>query len=974
MKAQFFILLTLLCPLEQWAQTTFIQNGPEHNKVEYTAYTHATVYVNATTVLKNTTVVVSKGQIISVNEGGLVPAGAVEVNLSGRTIYPSFIDLYSSYGMQALAPNKRPAAGEQFNSTKEGAYAWNEALKPEMSAASIFKQEETRAAAYRAMGIANTLTGNQDGIIRGTTALVHTGAENEHQCIIQQNITASLSFNKGTSKQPYPSSLMGSIALIRQTYYDAQWYTKQNKETNLSLQAFTQQLALPAIFDASNKFDVLRAGEIAKEFKAKYLIKTGGDDYQRLQEIKSNGFPLIVPVNYPKPYKITDAEEAKLISTADLKHWELAPANLYFLWKNGITFCITSFGCDKPNLFLKNIRLAIQHGLPKEEALKALTTTPAQLINQKNIGEIKANMMANFLICNGDLFEDKTQIIQHVVNGKLYDINPIEDYKFADEYNNQNKQLLNTKKGIVINEIDTAKLKLNIQNGVISLQFLKPSLNTHFTSSFKYNTSTYPYTITEMSFINSGESIVWRAVEPNSETKKETGTKKQTLLSDTLIWFPFNDYGRSSIKTQQSFLFKNATVWTNEKEGILTQADVQVINGKITAVGKNLVCGNCVVIDATGKHLTNGIIDEHSHIAISHGVNEGTQAVTSEVRIGDAVNPDDINIYRQLAGGVIGAQLLHGSANPIGGQSALIKLRWGLGAEKMKMESANGYIKFALGENVKQSNWGEASVYRYPQTRMGVEQVFVDAFTRAKQYELKLKTDINIRRDLELDALVEILNNKRFITCHSYVQSEINMLMHVADSFGFKVNTFTHILEGYKVADKMKKHGVNASTFADWWAYKYEVIDAIPQNAAMLHRMGVTVAVNSDDAEMGRRLNHEAAKIIKYGKISEEDAWKMVTLNPARMLRIDNRTGSIKVGKDADLVLWSDYPLSVYAKPVCTLVDGIKFFDLEEDLWLRHQTNETRQRIIKKMMQEEQAGVETQKHISTQEPNYHCND
>jgi imidazolonepropionase-like amidohydrolase len=290
----------------------------------------------------------------------------------------------------------------------------------------------------------------------------------------------------------------------------------------------------------------------------------------------------------------------------------------------------------------------------------------------------------------------------------------------------------------------------------------------------------------------------------------------------------------------------------------------------------------------------------------------------------------------------------------------------------MKFKEADGFIKFALGENVKQSNWGNETS-RYPQTRMGVEQVYYDAFIRAKEYENKRKKNPSLtRKDLELDALVEILNKKRFISCHSYVQSEINMLMKVGDSLGFKVNTFTHILEGYKIADKMKAHGASASTFADWWAYKYEVIDAIPQNAAILNQMGIVTAVNSDDAEMGRRLNQEAAKMIKYGNLSEEVAWKMVTLNPAKMLHIDKYTGSLKIGKDADIVVWSDNPLSIYAKAEMTFVDGICYYSLEKDKELRMLIKKERERIIQKMILAKQKGEKTAKHVSAPDIDYHC--
>ncbi len=302
-----------------------------------------------------------------------------------------------------------------------------------------------------------------------------------------------------------------------------------------------------------------------------------------------------------------------------------------------------------------------------------------------------------------------------------------------------------------------------------------------------------------------------------------------------------------------------------------------------------------------------------------------------------------------------------GLANPIGGQSAIIKLKWGALPDSMKIKDATPFIKFALGENVKQSNWGDRNTTRFPQTRMGVEQVFYDAFHRARNYSMdwklyeaktkkQKKTSFPPRRDLELEALAQILDTQRFVTCHSYVQSEINMLMHVADSMKFKLNTFTHILEGYKVADKMKRHGVAASTFSDWWAYKYEVNDAIPYNGAILHKMGVLTGFNSDDAEMGRRLNQEAAKAVKYGGVSQEEAWKMVTLNPAKMLHLDQKMGSVKVGKDADLVVWNNNPLSIYAIAEQTYIDGVLYFDIKKSRELHKRNQIEKERIIDLML------------------------
>jgi imidazolonepropionase-like amidohydrolase len=422
-------------------------------------------------------------------------------------------------------------------------------------------------------------------------------------------------------------------------------------------------------------------------------------------------------------------------------------------------------------------------------------------------------------------------------------------------------------------------------------------------------------------------------------------------------------------------------VWTNEQDGKMENTDVLIKEGKIAQIGKGIQDATAKVVDATGKHLSPGIIDEHSHIAAA-SINEGGQSVTSEVRIADNLNPDDVNIYRQLSGGVTSSHILHGSANTIGGQTQLIKLRWGANDDKLKFEGSDGFIKFALGENVKRAS--STSNMRFPDTRMGVEQVLDDAFNRARDYENALKaataststtpaatkgkksstssipstssTFSSVRRDLELEALVEIMNKKRFITCHSYVQSEINAAMKVGEKYGVTFNTFTHILEGYKVADKMKAHGAAASTFSDWWNYKMEVVDAIPQNAAIMSRVGLNVAINSDDAEMARRLNQEAAKSIKYGGMSEEDALKMVTLNPAKMLHVDSRVGSIKVGKDADLVLWSDNPLSIYARAEKTVVDGIVYFDRQKDAEIRKQQTAERNRLIQKMNGEKRSG------------------
>ena len=401
-----------------------------------------------------------------------------------------------------------------------------------------------------------------------------------------------------------------------------------------------------------------------------------------------------------------------------------------------------------------------------------------------------------------------------------------------------------------------------------------------------------------------------------TDEKKSDKDKVEIKRSTYATNYPLGAYGWETLPKQASCtLFSNATVWTCGPKGIIHGGSVLIEKGKIKAVGKELqVPVGCEVIDCEGKHITPGIIDCHSHIATDGGVNEGTQAVTAEVRIADFVDADDIAIYRQLAGGVTAANVLHGSANPIGGQNQVIKMRWGVEPEVLKFAEAPQGVKFALGENVKQSNWSNPTS-RYPQTRMGVDEIINDAFRRATTYQAEKAAwqvrgkGIPHRTDLELEAISEILDGTRWIHCHSYRQSEILALLKTCDKYEVTIGTLQHILEGYKVADEMASRGVMGSSFADWWAYKFEVYDAIPHNGALMHDAGVVVSFNSDDAELGRRLNLEAAKAVKFGGVSREEALKFVTANPAEQLRIDAYVGTLQVGKHADIAVWSADPL-----------------------------------------------------------------
>jgi len=452
-------------------------------------------------------------------------------------------------------------------------------------------------------------------------------------------------------------------------------------------------------------------------------------------------------------------------------------------------------------------------------------------------------------------------------------------------------------------------------------------------------------------------TLRWSAkrTAPFTATKKAEPSPLDTALSFPET-FPAGSFGRTALPDQAAtVLIQGATVWTSGPQGTLQNADVLVTAGKVTSIGPGLKApAGAAAIDGQGLHVTPGIVDCHSHTAISKGVNEGTHAVTAEVRIADVIDATDIALYRELAGGVTAANILHGSANPIGGQNQVIKFRWGALPEELKFADAAPGIKFALGENVKQSNWGDRFTKRYPQTRMGVEQLMRDRFRAAQEYDaaLKKKDGLPQRRDLQLEALSEIVGGKRLIHCHSYRLDEIHAFLKLTDEFKIKVGTLQHILEGYKVADQIAQAGAGASSFADWWAYKWEAFDAIPDNAAMMHGQGVLTSINSDSNDLARRLNTEAAKSIKHGGLSADEALKLVTIYPAKQLRIDAKVGSLEPGKDADFVIWNGHPLSNYARVNQTWIEGRKYFDRGEDEVARKTFDAQREALVQKALGE----------------------
>jgi len=974
------------------------------------AFTNATVHTEPGKKLENATVLVVDGKISAVGSNS-VPAGYRRIDASGHHIYAGFIDAYTSYGVEKAAAGAGFEFGRKpvYQNDRKGGNASNAAIHAEQQWVNAFVPSAEEAKAYQQQGFTAVQSARFDGIFRGQAFVASLANGLPGELILKANGPQFMAFGKGSSKQSYPSSLMGSIALIRQTLSDANWYrlaygkhdqlqTRQPVEFNAALSALTNLEQSGLVFETDDDRALLRVDSLLKEFNLKNVALLGsGYEYSRVADVKNTGRTLILPVAYPAAPAVANIDDQLDVSLADLRHWERAPTNLAVMAKAGVPFALTTHALEKKEQFWPNLRQAMKHGLTADQALAGLTTVPAKLVGlSEQLGKIAVGYQADLVIAKGDLFADG-EIVATWTRGQEQQFKPLKPVAFAGTYavNLAGKALTLELTGTgdklagKLKQADKHSELKHVQQKQQQLQF------TVDLAAADAGTG-----VLQFQGVLDGQLLSGEWLLPNGQTQKvvlsqQASTSKadeqKAASVDTklvsMLTFPNRAFGTPTAQSRQNAHIKNATVWTSDQAGKLENTDVIIKDGKFSKIGQNLATpSGYQVIDATGMHLTAGIIDEHSHIAIEAGVNEGTDAVTSEVQIGDVLNPEDINIYRGLAGGTTTAQLLHGSANPIGGQAQIIQLRWGVTPEQLKFKDAPPSIKFALGENVKQANWGEAFTSRYPQSRIGVETTIRDAFQAAKEYKAAFAAYQDLsrsskdkvappRRDFRLQALVEILDKQRFVHTHSYVASEILMLIHLADEVGFKIHTFTHILEGYKVADEMAKHGASASSFADWWAFKMEVQDAIPTNTCLMADRGVMVSINSDSPDLQRRLNQEAAKSVKYCGMSEIDALNMITINPAKQLNIQDKVGSVTEGKQADFVLWTHHPLSVYAQAKQTWIDGIRYYDQERDAQVAAAVAIEKQQLMQKVLgasdsaKQGSGGV-----LKKDDPIWHCED
>lgn len=991
-------------------QSSDHQVGLRESTPDAWALLHVNVVPGTGPSVEDATVVIRDGKIVSVVPTGIAPADTRTLDLTGKTIYPGFIDAYSELSLSS----------ERIKGT---AKHWNVNVVPQMVFADNFVPN-SKNEQLRKQGIVAQLRAPSTKIFRGVSAVVSTGTDDVKTAMIADRVAQHIELTvPSRNRTVYPGSPMGAVALARQTMYDAQWYrdawnvadsdpTLPRPERNAALAALQPLLTrhMPVIAEASNELFHLRAGRFASEFGLKLIVKGSGKEYRRLADIAATKHAIILPLNFSQAPNVSTSEAAENVTLESLMHWDLAAENPARVAAANIQFALCTDKLDSVDEFLKHLRIAVARGLTKQAALQALTQTPAEMFNiSDQLGSVEAGKLASFIVTDGDIFEKKTTVLETWVAGDRFehDPRPHQDLtgrfevrlepndKLADqlyvELKRDGKKSIGrvsvnpirdaeAKKGDADGEkseedkAETATVKLkhtSLLDFVASGQFEAKSFGIEGAARLSLvfsrpNDSKKPTTVAVGQVVwPNGEVAIANAIrmqaiplDDAADDDKGEDANSQVKKASFPVNYPLGAFGRTEAPVAVGpTAFVNATIWTCGPQGVIKKGTLLIDDGKIIAVGRKLHLPKDVTkVDMQGMHITPGMIDCHSHMATDGGVNESTQAITCEVRVGDFIDCDDISIYRQLAGGTTTSNILHGSANPIGGQNQVVKLRWGLNDEQMKMAEAPQGVKFALGENVKQSNAGDEFTSRYPQTRMGVEQLFRDAFHAAKEYGDRVdsysrkRQGLPPRRDLELDALREILAQKRWIHCHSYRQDEILALIRVLDEFEVTIGTFQHILEGYKVADEMARHGAMASAFSDWWAYKLEVYDAIPYGGAIMHKAGIVVSFNSDDSEIGARLNQEAAKAVKYGGVPAAEALKFVTLNPAKQLRINKHVGSLEPGKQADFVAWNAPPLSNYSCCQQTWIDGAKYFDREEDAVARRTVFEMRNALVQKIL------------------------
>lgn len=1013
---------SVLLPTVAFSQDAPLR-GPRKVDPRWHALVGARLMAEPGVVIENATIVTRDGVIVSVASGGEVPEGARVWDYTGLVVHPGFIEPYvgvdadSADGLgehwqtNMVRPERTVLDGKRL-----GADAAKELRSLGFTACALVPSDGI----FRGRGSVVALGSPGDDVEAGTPEII---AEDVLQGFSfstagwgSDGILRYPTSEMGAIALARQTFLDAQHHARRVAIYAADPAGHEPPQPARALEALNGTHA-PFLFVARNELQILRAAKLASEFSVPMLAVGTGTEFRRIGAVTDAGVPLIVPVAYPEAPDVSTAGKAESHSLSALSAWEQAPTNLRRLHAAGATLALTTTRLESRKDFTKNLAKAIEHGFPADAAFAALTATPAKLLGiDDRVGAVRPGMLAHLVVREGTPFSKDTKVRDVWVAGKRHRINKATPESIDGAYGTEFDGLgglgavsgsieISGRKSVKIvvgdKEITASKVKFSVHH--VHFRLAGSDLDSGgvymgaglFEGESIYGTLTGPdgartsFTAVRTGDVPQedeskdaeGDESAAEAGEGEPEDASEEGSTDPDASDEAdgdsaaegvegegvpeVLTLPFGAFGRTAPAETEAVLFKGATVWTAGDAGIVEGAVVLIDGGKVRYVGPAELCPKVDGVrefDATGMHITPGLVDCHSHTGINGGVNEVGRRVTAEVRIEDVIDPDDINFYRQLAGGLTAANQLHGSANAIGGQNSVVKLRWGSPLpEDMLLRGAMPGIKFALGENPKRVAAGTDIPDEYPQTRMGVEALIHDRLIAGKEYreawdryrslsEWKRGRTMPPRRDLELEALGQIVAGERWIHSHSYRQDEILMLGRLAQEFGFKIGTFQHVLEGYKVADAIAETAVGASTFSDWWAYKFEVVDAIPHNAALMAEVGVNVSINSDSDEHARRLNTEAAKAVKYGGMERHEALKLVTLNPAIQLGVGDRIGSLEAGKDADLAIWTGDPMSYATRCVSTWVDGKELFSEESDLAMATAAEAERQRIIQKLL------------------------
>ncbi|HUE96155.1 MAG TPA: amidohydrolase family protein [Longimicrobiaceae bacterium] len=969
-RAAMLVLAATLAPALIGAQTRPVEGLRENNSTVH-ALVGGRVVIAPGRTLENATLVLRDGVIEAIGQDVQPPADARVWAMEGRTIYPGFIDPYSDAGMRA-------ELGDSAGNGARGAAYWNPQLRSWVDATAEMAREDDRVDGLRSQGYTVVNAVPQLGMFRGSTAILSLGEGDVARRVLRSGVAQSLVLTRdeevGTG---YPTSAMGAIAFIRQTLLDADWHERAHAAYTRAPEGLSRPEATPALaaltpaargtqpllVEVGSEDEFLRALALADEFPLSLWLRASGREYLITDAVADAGVPLILPLGFPDAPDIEAPEDAIDLSLAELRHWHLAPENPSRLAAAGVDFSFTAHGLEDRDDFLPKLRAAVAAGLHPNDALAALTTRPAALLGiDRTHGTLERGKAANLVILDGDLFADDSEVQDVWVDGRRYQVTePVrydprgtwavsalggDPFSGTLELTGTPERLRGTfgdgTREVALSSASYRSEPRRLRAAVPDPMGLDGTilLSGSISSSEIYGWGERP----------DGTRFTWRAMRQGEYTGPQTPATGLVSAPERLALppvLPPTAYGRSQLPEQPgAVLVRNATVWTMGPQGIQENADLLIRAGRVVEVGPSLGApAGAVVLDGTGRHVTPGLVDPHLHSGISGGVNETGSAIVPEVRVGDVVTGSSVWLYRQLAGGLTTAHLMHGSANPIGGQNQHIKLRWGALPEQLKLEGAPRTVKFALGENPTRRP------ERYPDTRMGVEEIIRDHFLAAREYERdweewdRTGRGIPPRRDLRLEAIRDILDEDILIQSHSYRQDEILMLIRLVEEFGTRVRAFHHGVEAYKVAPELARHGAAAAVWSEWGAFKIEAYDNTTYNARILHDAGVLTSLHSDDSQVATRMNWEAAKMLRTG-LTPEQALALVTINPASILGVDDRIGSLEPGKDADFVIWSGDPLSTFTIAEQTWIDGRRYYDVQEDLRLRKAAETERAQLL----------------------------